>query len=816
MRLLMRRMVRSQFKQAGVSIVFAILVIFSTSLCIAMAEHARNGQMVFANFFEESNLADLTATTLPGWTYTDSELLDACQELIDYSDSLDLAVDGCETRYIHDELFVINASKTIPMRAHGIDFANGNRVTTIWQEPGENWGRAPQAPGEVMIDMHVHEELEISIGDRIVVLLNGQQTNLTVSGYAYHPNHLYFISGQGQLLPAEGTYAVIYIDVAELTTALGHPEDARTSLQIDVKGTPEYDLISTAEIEGERLTNLTAIFAGVLEKHGIGNVRVEDRSAMYSIEILRQDLEGNEVILPYFLAILSGISAIVIAVSLDRLVRRQSKEIAVMRTIGVPKERIMLSYLSVPIFLGGGAATLGIPMGLKLSEWMTSWYFEELVGIPVATINHYPDLIISILAGVMAILLVFGIAPARRAMAMTPLEVMRRNSSEHAGPAIQTMTSRLSPTISLGIRATFRRPGRLATTISGLGLALMLLGGTLMMWVAMNDILQEAHEKDTWQMSAGFHPLNDQEIRAWVEDNPQYEAEWGLVVPANLSGDAKTIQLHALEGFSKDGSTTMHASVIDKGRLPVEGEPVAEAVVDGGVYELLELTLGEEAEFVVGTAPMRFVIVGVVDEMERSLWAHHSDVTRDLDEFGITVHNIVYLRDGPNASESVMDDASIKEVKGVSIVDGEDMKEAFDKAWEQQSGFMIIFLVIGGAIAILVLLNTLMINLTEHDHEFATLRILGASSKRLGAVLTVEHLTIGLLGGLVGFLCSAMMAVGFSALLKTWAFYMVIPINYPLGLLVILFILVSAMMVTPLGIARLRRMDLVEFAKSIE
>ncbi len=812
----MRRMARSQRRQGFVGILFAALVILSTSMSLMMAEHSQNGQRTLENFYVDTNLADLTVTALPGWTYGSTELMAACDELIDNRSGLPVEVAACETRYIHDESFIRADGESIPMRVHGIDFSNGNSVSTIWRDPDQEWGRLPESPGEVLLDRHVHDEQGYDIDDVIQVVLNGRMRNLTVVGYAFHPNHLYFIGSKEQLIPADSAYAVIYLDMAELTTMFDLPPTARTSLLVDVAGTPAYDLQDTVEVEGSELIELTSILSGILNDVGVSNVRVEDRSSIYTVEVLRQDLEGNEKILPFFVLVLGGISAMVIAVSLDRLVRRQSREIAVMRTIGVSGNQILLSYLSVPLVLGGAAATIGIPIGMWMSELMTTWYFESMVGVPVSRIEHYPGIMLAIWLGVMAILFVAGLKPAIRAMSMTPLEVMRRSSNEQAGEVIQILTARLSPTMSLGVRATFRRPGRLLTTILGLGLALMILGGTMMLWVAMLDLFDESREADSWQMSAAFYPLNDESIRTWVDDHPEYEAEWSLVIPINMSGDPKTLNLHAMKGFSDDGVSTMHATRLVDGRLPTRNSSVTEAVVDEGVFDILGLELDEEAVFVIGTEPMPFRIVGVISEMERSIWAYHGDVTRELEEIGFTIHNIVYLRDGPDATVSVTDIESLESVEGVTLLDRAQMNAAIDKAWEQQMGFMYIFLFVGGAIAVLVLLNTLLINLTEHDHEFATLRILGASSRRLGSVLTIEHVTIGLLGGVAGAIAASLMAYGLLSMLKTWAFYMPVILDPGVALLVIAFIVVSAVLVTPVGVSRLRQMDLIEHAKSIE
>ena len=72
------------------------------------------------------------------------------------------------------------------------------------------------------------------------------------------------------------------------------------------------------------------------------------------------------------------------------------------------------------------------------------------------------------------------------------------------------------------------------------------------------------------------------------------------------------------------------------------------------------------------------------------------------------------------------------------------MVEGFNELIEQQKNAMQAVYVLGGIMAIAILFNTLLINLSERDSELATLRVLGASRTRLAVILTVEHTFIGL------------------------------------------------------------------------
>ena len=89
---------------------------------------------------------------------------------------------------------------------------------------------------------------------------------------------------------------------------------------------------------------------------------VLDRGQL-SAELLRLDKDGIvEVPFRSFLGILLFISGLVIAVSLDRLIRTQSREIAVLRTIGASTSDVMFGYLLVPL-------VLGVPGALSVFCW---------------------------------------------------------------------------------------------------------------------------------------------------------------------------------------------------------------------------------------------------------------------------------------------------------------------------------------------------------------------------------------------------------------------------------------------------------------
>jgi|GEM_PF-52020 len=831
--LLIKRMIRSQTRRvwrlrvpALLPVLFVGLVMFGAGLSVAMAEHTRNAEVVFDEVYEEINLADIIITAGEGWTYTDAEWQGVCDEMRAQQADDPLAILDCETRYFHQEKAYLSNGSQVPAVFHGFDDMSTTGVSGLYLVDG----RMPVAPDEVVLDSHVIDDIEklnadstraeempaIELGDTVTLVLNGSIVSRTVVGTAISADHIWFVPDRGQLMPAPGAFMAFYMPAEGLLPAIGESPDTRTVMHVDVAGTPSMDLQDTKDVdEGVELRAVKAKFNVALDEANLTNARVEDRSALWGVELLRQDLEGNRKAQPMYLIFLVGVSSLVIAISLDRLIRRQSREIAVMMAVGTPASQILLSYLTVPLLLGGSGAALGVGFGRIMSEALTRWYFAEFVGIPDVPVPHYDELALTTVLLTMMLVTGAGIFPAIRATRLKPLEVMSARHTRRPSGFMRKLTGGLPTTVSLGIRSTFRRPIRLSATVLGLGMSLVLVGGMMLMMASMTSWFEASiRDVETWDARAEFPPLDDGAVRDWaLEHEDQYEMEWALVFPANLSGDDKTFLLTAVESFSEDGVDTMHASRLIEGRLPETGAAIPEAVIDLGVAKFANengtpIEVGDDILINVGTSnKMRFSVVGIVDEMTRSVWAHHEDVTAPLEEaFGIAPHNVLLLRGD-------VSNITLEEIPGVTVTVRADTIAMFESSWENQEQMMFAFLGFGWLIAIAVLVNTLMINLTEHDTEFATLRILGASLWRLTGVLVVESLLLGLLGGIVGAAGSAGFAYAMVSAFSTWTWSFPADIQFAGLVQIIGMVILFSVAITPIGVFRLWRMDLVEKAK---
>ena len=763
-----------------------LLITLSVYAGIVFSEHSRNADQVYDDFYSETNFSDLVVTTYE---------IDSRDNLSAICDSFE--TEACETSLVlsgqANRLVDSNDPEWLVSTFYGLE--NGS-VNSIWAIEGS----ITPGEGQIVIDAHFAEDkdIEMKIGDSIEVIVGegGFQT-LEVVGFANSPLELFYAE-PGSILPQTSTFVVGYLDVEYLATLSGNAPGARNTLGIDLEGTPAFDLSDTEENEGEELQVLKdSISAYMTEAETNGTV--VDRGEL-SAELLRLDKEGIENSTPFILGVLLFISGLVIAVSLDRLIRTQSREIAVLRTIGASTKDIMFGYLLIPLVLGIPGVLVGVLLALSSigSEGFTAFYFSFL-GIPVVETHHYADIILTISLSALAIIFLFGIRPAWKAARLQPLEILGQGTQRTPNRIISSLTSKLPPGIGLGLRSTFRKPARLVVTLLALSLAMVILGGTMMFISGFTGAFNEAvDEQENWEYQIAAYPSNIDNITQWAE-NDTLSYELTLVTQATLYDSNKILTLKGYDVVSENDDAMHRFNLLD-GRLPVQGKAVPEVILDEGSAELESYSIGDTLTIDFEGIQHDLEIVGIARELTRSIHFHRADLSPIVDS------------KANGAWVVVSDEGNIEDIRfsTISIIEKEAVVEGFNELIDQQKNAMQAVYVLGGIMAIAILFNTLLINLSERDAELATLRVLGASRTRLAVILTVEHTFIGLVGGIAGALASIAYYAAMSNSFSTWAFHIPVIINTAVFLQIIGFVLVAALLTTPVGVYRIGRMNLLE------
>ena len=811
--LLNKRLARSLWKTKLRLFSVVMMVFMGVFAGITFTGYAANLETMYdqlqSDTDEGGNLADLwvdNATAV--WSAEEVDRFCAALEgNWDANTAAGAALDSCEGRMVLPGLMFHNndtGDHLLTAVWHGIPpTANADR---LWMPDGETEGRWAQTADEIVIDQHLAEVLELAIGDSINLTTGNGSYQYGIVGFAFHPLHVLMLPEGAIFPPNPGEFVVGYLTDDGLARAHGVDSGSANTLLLDVDGTPSFDLPDTELDEGSGMEGVhTATNAAMDEAELDGRVR--DRGQHQSVEFLRQDLEGAKRTSTPFTVMIAVIASITIVLSLQRLVQSQAREIAVLRTLGVPRRSLMTGYLMAPVAIGAVGCTLGALAGPVGMNFMLDFY-ESFVGLPIVERELDGGMYASIIGATMVVVFCSGAFPAWKSSRLNPLDVMSGQNNLRVGSStLRALTKWLPTQLGLSVRSTFRKPVRLSMTFIAVGISLMLFGSIQMMTAGLQEtIVGGLRDDQTWDVQAYVMPEGENGVIDWAQDNgltyePIIETPTGgMTDPA---GVARLFTLVGLEDVD-DGMRSVNR---------VEGDPinsdaaVIEVLMDEGSLTMLEWEVGETNTVTVNGQDVEVKAVGATrGEFARTMYFARANLAELT---GVNATSVLL-----QGEEGVEVGQSLGELT-VGVVEREALLDGIETLLEQQTQILQVMMAVGLMFTVVVMFNTMIMNISERDFELATLRVLGASTASLGGMLLFESLIIGVVGGLVGVVFAYGGAVGLAASFSSWEFFF--PIVLVPGVAVNLMggVLLIAVAMTPIGVWRLRKMDLVEKVKDL-
>jgi len=806
--LLTKRLARSLWRTKLRLYSVVLMIAVGVFAGISFGTYANSTQTLYDNIYTDDedgvNLPDIWVENSAA-TWDGATAASLCQTISEQWPDASMPLETCEPRMVIDGLmFHINEGeeKLIPAVWHGID---EGRVDRVWMPENDCCsGRLASADDEIVLDEHAASGMEIGIGDTVSIGAGHGSMDFTVVGIGYHSQHLFF-SQHGSILPADpGTFATGYLSDTGIERLANLSAGSANLLLLDVAGSPEYDLQSTEEVEGERLSEIISSVRDTVMAADDASFTTYDRSGVYSVELLRADAEGASKTYPIITGMIAMVAGITIFLSLQRLIQSQAREIAILRTLGVPKSAIMPGFILAPIAIGLIGSSIGIVLGVVFGGPAMVALYEDFIGIPAIGFHTDASLIVQNFVIAMGVVLIAGIKPALDASRMQPLEILRgQHEVRLSSRGIQRLTSRLPATVGLTIRSSMRKPMRLIFTFFAVGLSMLIFGTMSLMMDSMGEVF--GVDGQNWDAQVNVPFGGEDAVIGWAEENGAGH-ESMLVFPGNAEGDTRQFLAYGLDVIST-GDDAMLPLNLKEGSLPASGATITQVLVDEGTMIFLEWEVGQTQTVMFGPFSLDVEIAGVTrGEISRTIYFHRSDLS---DAIGLEATTVLL-----SLPEGVELDEQIGEMS-IGITQKQDMLDSFDSMLEKQQGIYNAILGLGVIIAIAVLFNTLLMNLSERDSELATLRVLGAPISRIRSMMLGEHLAIGLIGGILAAMFTIVMAQYLISAMVQWAFFFTLQPDTMAALKLILIVVVISVICTPYGTYRVSRMDLVEKVKDL-
>jgi putative ABC transport system permease protein len=655
--------------------------------------------------------------------------------------------------------------------AGGVNF-DANRATSavVIRE-----GRAPTAPGEVVVDVATARKAGLKVGQHMTVLLaSGRQEPLLTGTF-----------GLGKI-DSLGGASIVAFEQKTAERLLGRPG--------------EYDALRISVAKGASVAAVHQTLMRTLPR--TVEVATGAKIAAESSTAVRTALGFFSTLMLVFAGVALFVGAFLIFNTFSMLVAQRQRELAVLRALGASRNQVTGSVLAEALVVGLLASGIGIALGLLVALGL-----RALVGTFGATLPAGPlvvgtrTVLLSLVVGVV-ITAVAALPPARKASAVRPVEAMRAASQAEAdlrrGTVIGALllvpgvgllvvglqgrlpllgvgciltflaVAALAPLLStpvarlLGLPMTRRVPGRLgrlnamrnprrtATTAAALMIGLAMVSAVSLVGASAKASfatdVPAALGADLVVQQQG----QDQGIPVGVEKQLAALPEVARADGLHL-GQAKV-------GASMTNVTTLPGSAIGRslllkqvagdvtalapGRILVEqGEAARQAVKVGGSL-IVQLPRSE---------PHSYTVVGTY---KANLLAskYLMDITAAVG-FPTAENSVLLLSRKPGVSAGALRAAVLTVTVGLPSAVVRDRQELADSATSQidtAMAFLNVLLLLSIGIAVLGIVNTLALSVIDRTRELGLLRAVGLSRSQTRRMITSEAVLVAVFGALLG------------------------------------------------------------------
>ena len=341
----------------------------------------------------QKSLVDTTIGNQPQITLTsnnEEKLIADYKEIVDRISAneeevinLSVAADGPALISKNEETY------SILLRGFNIDEADS--IFNIKESLVE--GTLPDSEGEVLIGVDLKEEADISIGDEIELLANfGDTSTVTVTGF--------FNLGVASL---NKSWTITNLETAQ---SIFSYDDQVTSINMQLKDVFLADTV--ADSIKERETSETLV---------VDNWKAQNEDLLSGLN--GQSVSSIMIQVFVMISVLLGIASI-----LAITVVQKSKQIGILKAMGIKDKDSSLIFLFQGLLLGVLGAILGVALGLLLAFTFTKFALNP-DGTPVVPLFIDPmfitfSAVIAVAASVIAALI-----PARNSSKLSPIEVIR-------------------------------------------------------------------------------------------------------------------------------------------------------------------------------------------------------------------------------------------------------------------------------------------------------------------------------------------------------------------------------------------------------
>ncbi len=251
----------------------------------------------------------------------------------------------------------ILADKKTNITLHSIPRDNTiNRITVIE-------GRVPSAKDEIIIDSRYAKENGFAVGDQYEIVYNAQNYIFTISGLCENVEHVFNASESTLVMPDHSQYGIAYMTEEKIADFNG--DGAFNEALVDVEG----DITKVGSAIEEKASNLTYLYQIPREK-------------MNSYVQVYNNIMVNQMMAAFLPIVLFIVAAVVLMLSITKIIETDRQQIGVMKALGVNNHLIRGYYILYAVLTSGVGTLFGGILGYYLYKMIVISQIEMIYSFP--------------------------------------------------------------------------------------------------------------------------------------------------------------------------------------------------------------------------------------------------------------------------------------------------------------------------------------------------------------------------------------------------------------------------------------------------
>lgn len=701
------------------------------------------------NFYKNNNIQDLNVMG----NLSDKDL--------DKIKSLDNVKDA-------EKKLVVNAiDKDDKDKTYLLSFIDSNNISKFHIMDGEKFDVNKKG---AWVDNFYAEKNNLKVGDTIKIKYDTFSLEEKILGLINVPDHIYDVKDESEFVPNRENFGFVYLSVNEIPESyikdLVMKEMKITDEKIFDKyvkdfNYKEYIPYNYIMVDVNKKKNVTRVKEDI--EDNISNakaiIKIEDT---LSYQRYQGEIDEGASYVGIFSGLFLFIAMLSVITTMTRVVKKQKLQIGTMKALGIKNSKIVMHYVGYGFFVSLAAAIVGIILGKYFIGTfflnMEMDYFEVPNGVPVVKPLSY-------LVALLVVMVVSFITylTCRKELFKKPAEALRNEVPNVKVSSLNLSTKgifkKLNFSSKWNYRDILRNKFRTVTAVVGIVGCCMLIVCAFGMLNSMNHFIK-----------LQFEDLYNFNYKLSLKENLK-DDELKVLTDKYGNNTSETLTIETKIGKEREANTIFVTNAGNLVRFQNENGEFIKVNKNNGVY--VTRKLADQKNLKVGDT-IKWHIYGVNKYYESKIVG----LTKDPQVQNLTMTK-EYLESldidyKPDSLYTNTDLKDIKDIKNVSLVqDINELKNSLESMLSMMKSMIMLIIVFAIGLGAIIIYNMGILSYSEKQYQFATLKVLGFSDKKIRKIFVQQNNWITVLSIIIG------LPTGYY--MTSWIYESVIADNYDLS-----------------------------------